>query len=521
MKGLLGYWNNAAASVTRELRLDRMTLPLRKRQRPGHPPDLALISQAPLRFPEIGIFLVEKRMGSSRRAFLAKLARTKGFRVEEMYNDTVTHVVSEQNTRAEVCEWLEARSGHVVGNVPIVLDVSWFTESMGVAAPVEIEPRHYLVTEPSSVALEEECVAVPVYACQRRTPLSNQNQRFTDALETLAEEASFGSNEGRSLAFSRAASVLRSLPYALTRLEELNSLPGFGSHSKKVLQDMLEEGTSVEVQQVLHSERYRTLKLFTGIFGVGKKTAYRWYQEGLRTLDDLRKQEKKLNREQEAGLLHYADLNRPVSRPEADKVEELMQDVFLQFLPGAIVTLAGGFRRGKESGHDVDFLITHPEEGKEVGLLMNAVSWLSSQGLMLYHHMRKNSYNERWEMTTHASKGRMDHFESCFSIFKLNIQSEATISSSVVTEKTRSWKAVRVDLVIVPFAQYPYALLGWTGSKHFERELRRFAVHERKMILNSHCLYDTTQKAGLPAHCEEDIFAHLGLEYVPPSQRNA
>lgn len=35
--------------------------------------------------------------------------------------------------------------------------------------------------------------------------------------------------------------------------------------------------------------------------------------------------------------------------------------------------------RGKLSGHDVDFLITHPEEGREVGLMPKVVSWLESQ----------------------------------------------------------------------------------------------------------------------------------------------
>lgn len=37
------------------------------------------------------------------------------------------------------------------------------------------------------------------------------------------------------------------------------------------------------------------------------------------------------------------------------------------------------FSRGKLTGHDVDFLITHPEEGSEVGLMPKLVSWLESQ----------------------------------------------------------------------------------------------------------------------------------------------
>lgn len=29
----------------------------------------------------------------------------------------------------------------------------------------------------------------------------------------------------------------------------------------------------------------------------------------------------------------------------------------------------------------------------------------------------------------------------------------------------RSWRAVRVDLVVSPISQFAFALLGWTGSK--------------------------------------------------------
>lgn len=41
--------------------------------------------------------------------------------------------------------------------------------------------------------------------------------------------------------------------------------------------------------------------------------------------------------------------------------------------------LTGFLSRGKLTGHDVDLLITHPDEGKEVGLMPKVVSWLQSK----------------------------------------------------------------------------------------------------------------------------------------------
>ncbi|KAJ6653203.1 hypothetical protein lerEdw1_009989 [Lerista edwardsae] len=420
--------------------------PVKKRQQrrqeappPANPEDL-------VRFPDVVLCLVEKRMGASRRSFLTTLARRRGFCVEGADSKRVTHVVSEGNSGDEVVEWMQRyRSGwaDAPGRVPALLDLAWFTESMSAGLPVKIEPRH--------------------------------------------------------------------------RLGEV-----------------LEDGTSAEVERVRQSERYQIMKLFTKIFGVGVQTASRWYQEGLRTLSDLEAHHAQLRKAQQAGLQHYEDLNTPVTLAEAEAIGQVVREAVEQLLPGASVTLTGGFRRGKQSGHDVDFLITHPEEGQEVGLLNKVIGWLDSQDFLLYNSSQRNSFQAMEEEELLSSQGgasTMDRFERCFSIFRLDFlrccslprgagaQGPGSIKRGSGTP--RAWKAVRVDLVVTPYSQFAFALLGWTGSKNFERDLRRFSKLEKKMTLSSHALYCTEQKLCLSAASEEEIFQHLGLEYIPPEERNA
>ena len=43
----------------------------------------------------------------------------------------------------------------------------------------------------------------------------------------------------------------------------------------------------------------------------------------------------------------------------------------------------------------------------------------------------------------------------------------------------------RMDLVLTPWAERPFALLGWTGSRQYLRFLRQHADH-CGMTLNSH-----------------------------------
>ncbi|KAM6902974.1 DNA-directed DNA/RNA polymerase mu [Xenentodon cancila] len=482
------------------------------------------------RFPQVVLFLLERKMGTSRRRFLSQLGRRNGFQVEDLFSERVTHVVCENNSAEEVRTWLDLQGPAGPPPTLHLLDVSWYTESLRAGQPVEILDRHAL-QEQRTLLSEGVVFSVPSYACQRRTTLVDHNSAVTDALSLLAENAELHNDDGRGVAFRRAAAVLKALPSPVTSVAQLRGLPCLGGHSLRVIRDVLETGASFEVQSTRESRRFKALKVLTGIFGVGAKTADRWIRDGIHDLQQLRDSGQTLNRAQQAGLEHYDDINQPVTKAEADAIGAVVEEAVTSVLPGAQMVLTGGFRRGKMTGHDVDFLITHPEEGREAGLMPKVVSWLESQGFLLYQKTTRNSYLESGDGPGRPSSN-MDRFERCLSIFKLAKTDEPGAGGPQdveIEEKPeqikpathRLWRAVRVDLVVSPVSQFAFALLGWTGSKLFERELRRWAGYERGMTLSSHALYDGTQKTYLRAASEEEIFALLGLEYIPPSERNA
>ncbi|XP_034048539.1 DNA-directed DNA/RNA polymerase mu isoform X2 [Thalassophryne amazonica] len=462
-------------------------------------------------------------MGASRRAFLSQLGRSKGFQVEDVFSEKVTHVISENNTGHEVRTWLDSQYQRHRKPVQL-LDISWYTENMRAGRPTEILDRHRLQDQPANQA-EDVVFSVPSYACQRRTTLQDHNTIFTDILAS---------------------------------------------------------GTSDEVESAKQSARYKAVKILTGIFGVGPKTADRWFREGIHSLQQLQQSGHALNRAQQAGLEHYNDINQPVTKLEADAICETVRKAVGAVLPDAQITLTGGFRRGKLTGHDVDFLITHPEEGREEGLMHKVISWLESRGFLLYQKTTRNLYLQSTNGPGRPASN-MDRSERCLSIFKLAKQQnhgaeQACASKAVTVQEARcaecdahlkgslqeshqyihagaashphpssetkcdqsvpcqhegaeaeetqaagykAWRAVRVDLVVSPISQFAFALLGWTGSKLFERELRRWAGHEKNMSLSSHALYDNKKNQYLRVTSEEEIFAYLGLDYITPTERNA
>ncbi|XP_028460091.1 DNA nucleotidylexotransferase isoform X3 [Perca flavescens] len=408
---------------------------VRKRSRPA---EADVPRREEVKFEDVRLYLVERKMGRSRRSFLTQLAKSKGFIVEDVLSDEVTHVVSEDSHASSLWKWLKECAPKNLKNLN-VLDISWFTDSMREGRPVAVETRHLI--QDNLPTLPEGSTSTPVttvsqYACQRRTTTENHNKIFTDAFEVLAESYEFSEMEGPCLAFRRAASVLKSLPWAVRCLGATQDLPCLGEHTKAVMEEVLQCGRSFEVEKILSDERYQTLKLFTSVFGVGPKTAEKWYRRGLRSFTEiLADRSIHLNRMQQNGFLHYGDITRAVSKAEARSLRTIIDEAVRAITPAAILALTGGFRRGKEFGHDVDFIVTTPELGKEKSLLPNIINGLKKQ--------------------------------------------------------------------------------------QFERDLRRFARVKQQMILDNHCLYDKTKKEFLAATTEKDIFAHLGLEYIEPWQRNA
>ncbi|KAM5141550.1 DNA nucleotidylexotransferase [Mantella aurantiaca] len=465
-------------------------------------------------------------MGTSRRNFLMELARRRGFQIESDLRDCVTHIVAENNSGTEVVEWLQAKKLNDAVKCQIV-DISWFTECMGAGCPIEIESRHQLVQEDCSASfnmpVSSSCVRVSPYACQRRTPLQDINRIFTDAFDILAENYEFLENKGPRVAYQRASAVLKSLPFLIVTTKDLEDLPHLGEEMKYIIEEILEDGKCSRVEEVINSERYTSFKIFTSIFGVGIKTAEKWYRMGYRTLEDITSSKVlKFTKMQKHGLLYYEDIASYVTKVEADAAKHLIKTIIWGFVSDAIVTVTGGFRRGKNIGHDVDILITCPQKGDENQILHKTINTLKKQNLLLFHEIVESTFDD----TKRPSRcvDSLDHFQKCFLILQLHKEEEnknTYIHKPKGSDAHRSWKAIRVDLVITPYEQYAFALLGWTGSQQFERDLRRYASKEKKMMLDNHALYDKSKNIFLKAETEEDIFKHLDLEYLEPWERNA
>lgn len=79
----------------------------------------------------------------------------------------------------------------------------------------------------------------------------------------------------------------------------------------------------------------------------------------------------------------------------------------------------------------------------------------------------------------------------------------------------------RIDIVIVPWCQWAFAVLGWSGTRLFVRDMRRFAHDHRQVHLSQTAMIDeTTGLLVRPCDTEEEIFEALDMKYIPPEGRH-
>ena len=80
------------------------------------------------------------------------------------------------------------------------------------------------------------------------------------------------------------------------------------------------------------------------------------------------------------GLTYFEDLNdNKITIEECHSIFEILKNIIWDEVnKDCIIELVGGFKRGKQTGHDVDILVTHPVLGEETGLLLQIIEALGN-----------------------------------------------------------------------------------------------------------------------------------------------
>ncbi|NWU21245.1 DPOLL polymerase, partial [Dyaphorophyia castanea] len=232
----------------------------------------------------------------------------------------------------------------------------------------EINDSSYAVAQPPSKW---------VCAQSSNTKKENHNQCITEKLEVLAKAYSVQGDKWRALGYSKAINALKSYHKPVTSYQEACKIPGIGKRMAEKILEILESGHLRKLDHI--SESVPVLELFSNIWGAGVKTAQMWYQQGFRTLDDIRTKAT-LTSQQAVGLKHYADFLERMPREEAAEIEQTVREAALALKPGLVCVACGSYRRGKATCGDVDVLVTHPDGQSHRGVFNKLLDSLRRSG---------------------------------------------------------------------------------------------------------------------------------------------
>lgn len=284
----------------------------------------------------------------------------------------------------------------------------------------------------------------------------------------------------RKRAFANAIESLKGISNELLYYNDLHELKGFG---EGILNRFLEYQSTGQLKELILSaeeqERKRVLDLFQGIYGVGEVTATVWYEKGLRSLEDLIKFNIPLTDHQRVGLYYYNQINSRIERKEIDEFNQQLQKKVVEFNQENKVQIemkiCGSYLRGKTTSGDIDVIVR--EKNDQLPCLIDS----------LLKHL--------YPLVRH-------------------ILGQGNVKILTLGGSTDIHR--RIDFELVENARWPFALLYFTGSKDFNRQMREIAK-KKGLLLNQRGLFYGNQEFLYKE--EKDIFDALGMTYLSPEQR--
>ena len=309
--------------------------------------------------------------------------------------------------------------------------------------------------------------------------------KIIDALDILRRRDLGAKEFFKAKAYKKAIDELKIFDKPITKVSDLDGVPGIGAKIRVKIVEILETGELAAAVKAKNEYQLNTVDLLSGVYGIGAVKAKQLISGGIKSISELREASKAdpklLNEKQKIGLQYYEDILERIPREEMKLHEKLLLDNLDDSMKGVVV---GSYRRGQDSSGDIDVLIT-----------MNPGIDQKKAFAAYIKRLRESGY-----MIEVLSQGD----QKCLSVVKL------------------SEKARRLDLLVVPNKQFPYALLYFTGSGDFNIAFRKRAL-KMGYTLNEHEMKPTGKVEGIPSvplfRYEAEIFAFLSIKYKEPHQR--
>ncbi|KZT68564.1 hypothetical protein DAEQUDRAFT_745631 [Daedalea quercina L-15889] len=328
------------------------------------------------------------------------------------------------------------------------------------------------------------------------------NQDVIDKLQELKilHKAKLSAEDNwRVYAYDKAIRALRSYPTRIRSYEEARAIRGVGDKTAQKIIEILQTGNLRRIGYE-KTEDVEAINTFQGIYGVGRHTAFKWYANGCRTLDDVRARKGgiRLSPCQEIGLKYYSDINSRMPRSEAADIFNMIKPIALSIDPKLFIEIMGSYRRGKADCGDIDILISRPpNDGKtHQGVLRKLLGELHRRGILTEDLSLPDSFDD----------------------LELVYRGLCRRDSSSLRR--------RIDFLTVPYASRGAALLYYTFNRSLRLKANKmgYSLNQRGLFQGvirnpSNRLEKLDDGTMVASETEEEILRILGVPWQEPHER--
>lgn len=330
--------------------------------------------------------------------------------------------------------------------------------------------------------------------------LASMAQIYDDALKDVYRAKMYG----------QAASALRSLNFEVTSVNECDVIPMLrkpDSKIRKYVAEILNTGRLKALEELRKRPDVRSCVELSGIHGVGPVTARKLFDQGYKSVEDLRRRapESLLTPAQWVGLKHYEDFKKRIPREEVSYIATAVREAANTFMHDEVhCYCVGSFRRGKDTSGDIDVLVECTVESRMHDLLLH-----------ILNDLKPGSKSPRSGIIV---DDLLVGDVSYMGVAALPRPLDASSSDAAAAPPARR----RIDIKVYTSAQLPTALLYFTGSDKFNRSMRLWAKLKGFNLQDKGLFRDRDQAelSRVRVASEEDVFRALDLDYVSPERRN-
>jgi DNA polymerase (family 10) len=310
----------------------------------------------------------------------------------------------------------------------------------------------------------------------------NPNEEVADLLKEYAELTQItGGDPFRVRNYERAARSVRGWTGGITGLDvkSLRAIPGVGASIAAKIAEYLQTGHMKALDE-LRAKIPPGVRELTRVPGLGPKRA--------------------------------VQLNRDLGVASVDELAAAIQAGRLDGLPGF------GTRSGERIGAGIEVY----RQGRERALLDVALRTATAMVDMLsaVPGCQRCAYAgslRRWRETI----GDVDILAAADDsgpLMAAFAEGHEVIASGPTKTTIRTTDGVRADLRVVPLDAWGAALQYFTGSAAHNVAVRQIAVR-RKLKLSEYGLFEADTGTLIVSRTEEEVYAKLGLAWIPPAMR--